>query len=197
MAQAVLYRHHDASGRLLYVGISIRGSRRQSEHRVSAHWARQIASVTTEDHATWGDAHAAERLAIRAEAVRARLARSLPHPSSEIEFSHRSAAHRLGLRPNELRQLAPFPGSTDPLTGRDVVEIGWRLIVGAAIVDPEALDEYNTFLPPRMTAKLFGRGHPLVDASKLAEGGAHQIAAEVVARHHTKFRSTPLALEAL
>lgn len=41
-----LYRHFDASGRLLYVGISMDGFRRMLQHNSTAEWREQITTMT-------------------------------------------------------------------------------------------------------------------------------------------------------
>jgi predicted GIY-YIG superfamily endonuclease len=61
-----LYRHYDAQGGLLYIGISSEVLRRLGEHRQSR-WYRSIALITIEPFPTWKAAQAAERAAIRAE----------------------------------------------------------------------------------------------------------------------------------
>lgn len=65
-----LYRHFDAEGQLLYVGISLSVVSRLAQHRDGSPWYDQIAMVTVERFPTRGDAHAAERAAIRAEKPR-------------------------------------------------------------------------------------------------------------------------------
>lgn len=62
-----LYRHFDATGQLLYVGISLSAIHRLQQHKRTAHWASQIANVTIEPHPTRAAALAAEREAIRQE----------------------------------------------------------------------------------------------------------------------------------
>lgn len=69
MAQrTALYRHFDADGRLLYVGISLSAIHRLSQHMAASSWADEIVSVTIVRFETREEAHAAEREAIRAEA---------------------------------------------------------------------------------------------------------------------------------
>lgn len=62
-----LYRHFAADGALLYVGISSNHLRRLLQHESGAAWAKEIASVTVEHHATRALAIAAERAAIASE----------------------------------------------------------------------------------------------------------------------------------
>ncbi len=67
MMQTALYRHFDAAGRLLYVGISLSVLTRLSQHMAASSWADEIASMTVARFATRDEAHAAEREAIRTE----------------------------------------------------------------------------------------------------------------------------------
>ena len=63
-----LYRHFDAEGRLLYVGISASAVQRLAAHKIKAPWASQISKVTVDHFATRPDALFAEQVAIRLEA---------------------------------------------------------------------------------------------------------------------------------
>ena len=65
--ETALYRHFDAEGRLLYVGISLNAFSRLMQHRRDSAWFRQIASITVEWFPTRGKAVDAERAAIQAE----------------------------------------------------------------------------------------------------------------------------------
>ena len=65
--QTHLYRHLDAEGRLLYVGISLSALDRLSQHKRNAHWFTSIASVTIETFSSRKEAVDAEELAIKAE----------------------------------------------------------------------------------------------------------------------------------
>jgi excisionase family DNA binding protein len=67
MRQTALYRHFDASGRLLYLGISLNHLSRLSEHRADAHWFRSIARIDVEWFDTRSKAERAERKAIKSE----------------------------------------------------------------------------------------------------------------------------------
>lgn len=62
-----LYRHFDANGQLLYVGISLSALKRLSQHNSQSRWADQIANVTIETFPTRDSALAAEREAIISE----------------------------------------------------------------------------------------------------------------------------------
>lgn len=66
--QTELYRHFDADGRLLYVGVSWSAVVRYGAgHRHIAEWAKDVAKMTVERFDTRGQAEAAERKAIREE----------------------------------------------------------------------------------------------------------------------------------
>lgn len=64
--QTALYRHFDADGCLLYVGISLNAVQRLSQHSDSP-WAQDIRNVTVEMHPTRQGALTAEAEAIRVE----------------------------------------------------------------------------------------------------------------------------------
>ena len=62
-----LYRHFDADGRLLYVGVSLCALMRLRQHQGSSHWAGSIASITIEKFPDRHSASAAEMRAIEWE----------------------------------------------------------------------------------------------------------------------------------
>jgi hypothetical protein len=62
-----LYRHFDADGRLLYVGISLSTIARFDAHRTRSHWSSKVATITIERFETRNEAFAAEAAAILAE----------------------------------------------------------------------------------------------------------------------------------
>lgn len=66
MSRTALYRHFDASGRLLYVGISISAMARLAAHEAAV-WFDDIARVDVERHPSRDAALTAERHAIRTE----------------------------------------------------------------------------------------------------------------------------------
>lgn len=59
-----LYRHFDADGRLLYVGISLSTAARLTQHRATSHWFHKIARVEIEKHPSRHTALKAEKQAI-------------------------------------------------------------------------------------------------------------------------------------
>lgn len=68
--RTALYRHFDAHGSLLYVGISNDVLRRLCQHQDRSHWAAQIARVDIEHHPSRTAALTAEAMAIEREAPR-------------------------------------------------------------------------------------------------------------------------------
>jgi predicted GIY-YIG superfamily endonuclease len=62
-----LYRLRDASGALLYVGVTTDVNRRLAEHRMSKSWAEEIARVEVDDYPSRWRAALAERAAARGE----------------------------------------------------------------------------------------------------------------------------------
>ena len=62
-----LYRHFDADGKLLYIGISLNGLARLHQHQKSSAWFYRIARVDMAWFPSRGEAEAAERAAIVAE----------------------------------------------------------------------------------------------------------------------------------
>lgn len=65
-----LYRHFDADGVLLYVGMSAAPSQRMIHHASNSSWGREIATVTLQWFDTKQEALEAERVAIETEAPR-------------------------------------------------------------------------------------------------------------------------------
>lgn len=65
--KTALYRHFDASNRLLYVGISLSAVSRLKQHTMDKEWAGDIVTVTVEQYETRQEALDAERSAIIAE----------------------------------------------------------------------------------------------------------------------------------
>lgn len=66
--RTAIYRHFDADGRLLYVGLSKNPFKRQMFHLYRAHWFYEVASISIEWFDTKSAARDAEERAIRAEA---------------------------------------------------------------------------------------------------------------------------------
>lgn len=75
-----LYRHYDADGELLYVGISLSAVSRLSKHRKSP-WFQDIATITVENHDSRLDAEQAERTAIKIERPKHNVVHAESRPS--------------------------------------------------------------------------------------------------------------------
>lgn len=73
IAQA-LYRFFDASGELLYVGITMNPVGRWASHRTEKPWWSEVATITLESHPSREAVERAERDAIRAERPRYNVA---------------------------------------------------------------------------------------------------------------------------
>lgn len=67
VGRTALYRHFDAAGVLLYVGVASDPTLRAEQHAGKSPWFRFVDHTDTEWHATRGKAMAAERRAIAAE----------------------------------------------------------------------------------------------------------------------------------
>jgi excinuclease UvrABC nuclease subunit len=80
--ETALYRHFDASGCLLYVGISLSHVSRFAKHRDRSEWFKSIATVTVEWFDTRKLAMAAEKAAIEREHPKFNIAHSNKLPKS-------------------------------------------------------------------------------------------------------------------
>ena len=77
-SRTALYRHFDAAGTLLYVGISLSAVARLRSHQDESGWFGEIASVTIEWHDSRALAFAAERAAIKSERPRFNVIHNRP-----------------------------------------------------------------------------------------------------------------------
>lgn len=66
--RTALYRHRNAAGDLLYVGISLSPITRTEQHMKAAAWSADVASISIEWFGTRAEAEAAEIMAITGEA---------------------------------------------------------------------------------------------------------------------------------
>lgn len=62
-----LYRHYNAKGRLLYVGISLATAARTAQHKASASWWDEVAKITIQRFPDRDAALKAEQAAIKGE----------------------------------------------------------------------------------------------------------------------------------
>lgn len=65
--KTALYRHYNASGQLLYVGISLHAAMRFIGHKATADWLYQVSRIDVEWHCGRKQAEAAELKAIQTE----------------------------------------------------------------------------------------------------------------------------------
>ena len=113
MTQTAVYRHYDADGQLLYVGISSRPLRRGYEHSISAHWAERVSVTKQEWFESRAEAAAAERKAIRAERPIANQ-RGGNASSNQITIlldswpSRKQLANEIGARTQQVHKWAKF-----------------------------------------------------------------------------------------
>jgi hypothetical protein len=83
-ASAQLYRHFNAAGELLYVGISISAMARLGQHVDVSPWAKDITTVTIETLPSREEALAAERVAIKTEHPKFNIKHNKPENISKI-----------------------------------------------------------------------------------------------------------------
>lgn len=115
LGRTALYRHFDAAGELLYVGISLNAVSRLAQHRIEANWFDEIARIDIEWHPTREAAESAERTAIQAE-----------HPRHNIAHVTMSPALVAMLR---------------KIGGLHMVDPNWALLPEYASLTPEEADE--------------------------------------------------------
>lgn len=143
-----LYRHFNAEGRLLYVGISLSPTYRLAQHRDASAWFQQIASITV----AWFDdrmaALKAEKEAIQSEhpefnvvykvtAREAYLMEQAEESCAELtrkvtrfspSYTIESACATIGMGPGPVR-FALFHGDLPFIwTGNRIAVTGWALI---------------------------------------------------------------------
>lgn len=150
---AALYRHYDASGTLLYVGISLNTINRLSQHRDHSDWFNSITRVEMQHFPTRTEALQAETDAIRTEKPLHNI-RKVPRiiqqeeiPASRMDetrgelikkvvrlnplYTIDEAAYLLGLASGQIRRLIDSGalGHVDVGTYRSPRRItGWQII---------------------------------------------------------------------
>ena len=109
--RTALYRHFDAEGGLLYVGISASALARLAQHQQTASWCDLITRVTVEWHGSRQDAMQAERVAIRQEKPQHNIVRPAPTPDQTLRIRATITPHakrprgRPFLSPDEARTM--------------------------------------------------------------------------------------------
>jgi predicted GIY-YIG superfamily endonuclease len=141
MTQTALYRHYDAGGRLLYVGISIDPNRRFRKHSYESDWFDRVTTVKIERFATHAEAVAAERVAVRDEKpehnsikFQGRKRRLLPHTRALVTGDERPSWQMC----RDIRER---------ISKLEVVN--WRTVEGCAnrlLMDPEVLRDSLVFV---------------------------------------------------
>lgn len=106
-----LYRHFDATGRLLYVGISFSAIARAMQHRSDAEWWLQIARIEIVNYSSRAAALKAERAAIQEERPSYNKAHNDPsswrHHTVEKVAAHLTDDRVRALRPSQVRVEVP------------------------------------------------------------------------------------------
>jgi predicted GIY-YIG superfamily endonuclease len=120
--ETVLYRHFDKDSALLYVGVSMSGMRRLSEHRDHSPWFRDIARVEMEYFSTRAEALEAERKAIIAEKPRHNIhhkqkvwIKSAPQKIAAIVNRYEESAHVLVGKIVDVKPIYTFKEMSDAL----------------------------------------------------------------------------------
>lgn len=101
---ASLYRHFDANGSLLYIGVSLSTMHRLSEHQDHSHWFKQISRVEIEHYGSRALALQAERVAIKAEKPK----HNIRHRWSQRDEAETQAQARYEIARQELTRTVVF-----------------------------------------------------------------------------------------
>lgn len=117
-----LYRHFDAAGQLLYVGISLSAIHRLASHGNKSHWADEISRVEIERFLTKEDALAAESLAIALEAPLYNVQHNGESKVRHVKISEETRARITDIR----RASTPIPSVVKVVA--DLVEREWQQI---------------------------------------------------------------------
>lgn len=125
--RTALYRHFDAEGALLYVGISLSAVQRLSQHKSGSKWFEQIRRVTIEWHDSREKALRAEATAISQENPRHNLQRPAKpkvEPNRPMAVRHLKSGRIDGwyMRPGDAEHICGWFGATFPNDRFDVVE---------------------------------------------------------------------------
>lgn len=115
-----LYRHFDAAGNLLYVGISLNAVARLYQHSIGAKWFRDIARIEVEWHPSRSAAAAAEIAAIRSERPLHNTAHAIGMPPALVALLETNGwGHMVDADGLLLPEFATLtPGQADDLADR-------------------------------------------------------------------------------
>ncbi|UVM24490.1 hypothetical protein [Pseudomonas wadenswilerensis] len=131
-----LYRAFDATGRLLYIGITMSPLTRLSQHLRTSHWSGDIARIDIECYRSQALAREAEKAAIEREAPLFNINHQLPDRTSSCAKSGRKVAARN--RAFDVRHVSQ--------NIRDVAAILSRISIAAPDVKIEGDLPSSTFL---------------------------------------------------
>lgn len=150
--QCALYRHFNAQGELLYVGISFRPLLRTKEHAALSGWTKEIANITINYLPTRKDAMAAEAKAVREENPLYNIRLRKPEKTSKLvrvtELHAEQARTKLTHRTLHFALLYTPNNAADAL-GISVTVIKREIVAGniATILIPSPRTEkLNTFI---------------------------------------------------
>ena len=101
-----LYRHFDADGKLLYVGITLNPESRQLTHRTTTPWRHLIATITQEMHPSLAIAEAYERHDIRTKVPLYNVSHSPDREAAKKRVAELAAYHEATRPTSEERERA-------------------------------------------------------------------------------------------
>jgi GIY-YIG catalytic domain-containing protein len=135
--ECALYRHFDADGTLLYVGISLSALNRLGQHKQNAEWFDKIARVAIEKFPTRAAALEAEHNAIKEEKPLYNVA----FAPKEWAITQDQLAALLDVTPraiNEMRKrgVLPAPSTAYPVAWTD------RKVLAAALREVGVLGQF-------------------------------------------------------
>lgn len=129
--RTALYRHFDADGQLLYVGITHSPAKRNLQHSKKSNWFGEVAQSNVEWFSSRGDAEAEERRVIRAEKPVHNSDFKAPATADHVylcpeigEFANDVLAFgdKFGFKPSTILQKSCLNGKSWPriITGYDI-----------------------------------------------------------------------------
>lgn len=115
-----VYRHFDAAGALLYVGVSLSAIQRLAQHADNSHWFAQIARVEIQNFNSREEALAAERRAIADESPKHNIKR--PKEAKQQPQAIEASAKDI------VRQVVRFKPLYTPHEAADTLRINVRSV---------------------------------------------------------------------
>lgn len=165
-----MYRHWDADGRLLYVGISLSAISRLAQHSASSHWSGDIARVTIENFETREAALAAERVAVQSENPLHNIMLRKPDDVKTEKVKQMHWVSRLNLA-QTIAGFDPLYLVQDAASKCGVTQSIMRLMFAAAGVEPFTLPE-----DPRKQVREYVTGWQLMFTLECAEANGKKAA---------------------